>query len=406
MLDIYKFNKNQLYMIYKNSNFFTTNNFFKNHELYDIKNIIETSKETLNQIITEKEFINNFKEKIKNILTKLNYIFIQVNQIGSVIEYNKIYNDYFKTKNIKKIIPQSLIDKMFKQKIINCITHHKINNEIIYLEWTIFIYYKSSIDPIIYLIGNDQSKRKKLESKIIDMKKFDALGRLASGLSHDFKNYLTCINGYLELMEENKKYDHEIIEAALTTGNNAFKLVEQISSFSKSSSLFFDDFSLTQFFDSIKQIVKPLISENILIKIENNTNKNLMIEGDKDKLLQVILNLAINAKDAILECDKKKGTISIILSLLDYDKIHNTIKNNFNLKKSIYIKIAIIDNGVGIPPEVVQKIFEPFYTTKIKGTGLGLSIVLGIIKKHSGGLEINTIKNKGTTIFLYLPIKK
>lgn len=239
-------------------------------------------------------------------------------------------------------------------------------------------------------IGIDLTETKKLNEQIIKTQRMDLLGQLAGGLAHDFGNIITSINGFSRLIAtrtEDEKIKH-YAESIERSGYRAYELVKNLLAFSRNEVAQNVKFDVVSIAGEVADILTGAVSSNITIT-SDLPEFQLVVKGDPGKIHQCILNLCINARDAI--GTKKDGTILI-----------RAKKAGDNLSR---IFIEVEDNGSGIPPDIIDKIFDPFFSTKEKkaGTGLGLSVVYGIMKTHQGEIHIDTRPGEGTTFTLDLP---
>ncbi len=246
----------------------------------------------------------------------------------------------------------------------------------------------------------DITEKKKLESQLLRSQRMESVGTLASGIAHDMNNVLTPIMLSQELLRE-KLTDEEsqrllnTIERSTQRGAN---LMKQVMSFSKGVEGERNALQVAHIVSEIREIAKETFPRSI--KIRTDIPKDLWtISGDATQLHQVIMNLCVNARDAM----SNGGILSISAENLFIDEDYAHI--NTEAKIGPYIVITVSDTGTGIPPEVMDRIFEPFFTTKEhgKGTGLGLSTALGIVKSHGGFITIYSEVGKGTVFKVYLP---
>ncbi len=249
---------------------------------------------------------------------------------------------------------------------------------------------------------SDISERKQLEEQLFQAQKMDSLGRLAGGVAHDLNNMLTPILGYAELLQsktgDGSPYHndlHQIQEAAL----RARELTQQLLAFGRKQVLELRSFDLSGIITGYEKILRRTIRENIELEIIT-PDEPLPIRSDMAKVGQIIVNLAINAQDAMPE----GGTLGITTSrvLVDHDNPHMPRE----LETGEYALIQVSDTGKGMDNDTLKYIFEPFYTTKKIGTGLGLSTVYGIVTQQNGSITVKSIPGKGTTFYVYLPISK
>jgi PAS domain S-box-containing protein len=242
----------------------------------------------------------------------------------------------------------------------------------------------------IAAIGIDITETKRLNEILIHTQRMDTLGKMASGLAHDFKNVLTIVNGYARLIAD-KAEDSKLTtwaEAILVAGERATTLTKNLLTFGKGEVVEQKEFVINDLIREVEQMLPPILKSGVMLDVvlpEQACN----VLGDSGKIHQCILNLCINARDAM--AGRQNSKISIKL----------TTKSGKHL-------IAVQDNGTGIPPDIIDKIFDPFFSTKKKGdgTGLGLSVVYGIVKSHNGEIIVNSRPGEGATFTISLPAMK
>ena len=242
--------------------------------------------------------------------------------------------------------------------------------------------------------------RKELEERIRDTQKLESIGRLAGGVSHDLNNLLTPILGYGELLEENLQPEdpnrssvEEIVRAAI----RAKELVSQLLAFSRRQTLEFRVIDLNAVVLSFENLLKRTIRENIRIDLISSGSP-VWVVGDAGQLEQVLMNLTLNAQDAMPE----GGELTVRTGVTQLEKRDARIHGD--TEPGIYGVLEITDTGAGMDEETMQKIFEPFFSTKGKlGTGLGMATVHGIVRQHHGGVSIASEPGTGTVISVYIP---
>ncbi|RHX91893.1 hybrid sensor histidine kinase/response regulator [Leptospira stimsonii] len=244
------------------------------------------------------------------------------------------------------------------------------------------------------------SERKTAEEIVRQAQKMESIGLLAGGVAHDFNNLLTMIMGSAEVMklriENNSDLNKQIlriIEAAKRGGS----ITKQLLLFSRPGSSELKPISISHIIREVTDILSFSLPKNISIETKIDLT-NGIIQGDSGHLHQVILNLALNARDAMPD----GGKITIRETTARGEEVRKKYPSG---KATDYVCILVSDTGKGMSPETKQRIFEPFFTTKErgKGTGLGLSIVDTITKNHFGFIDVESIANKGTTFKLYFP---
>ncbi len=246
----------------------------------------------------------------------------------------------------------------------------------------------------------DVTEMKELEAQLLQAQKMEAIGTLAGGIAHDFNNILATIQGYVELSlmsisEDNPIYRNlkQIHRAAV----KAASLVQQLLLFSRKQPLIITTLNPNKVIEGLIKMLRRLIGENIEVKTDLEEGIWL-IRGDEGNIEQVIMNLVINARDAM----PHGGTLVI--------KTENVVVGKKYPHPESYpgkfVCITVQDTGVGMDKEVIKRIFEPFFTTKERGTGLGLSVVYGIVKKHNGWIDVQSEPGKGSIFRVYLPAIK
>ncbi|MDD4155211.1 MAG: response regulator [Candidatus Cloacimonetes bacterium] len=248
----------------------------------------------------------------------------------------------------------------------------------------------------------EQQKQEKLKEQLLQSQKLESLGQLAGGIAHDFNNILNIILGYGELLLHTLPEDfHKIneIQEIVKAGQKAADLTHQLLVFSRKNITEMKIFDINETIKDIKKLLSRLLKENI--SLTTNLSENLeQIEADPTHIYQILMNLILNARDAL----PNGGNITIETSNVTVD---DKYKNNYyDLQLGKYILLIISDNGIGMPKQIMDKIFEPFFTTKEigKGTGLGLSTVYGIINQIKGKIYVASKQNKGTIFKIFFPI--
>ena len=253
--------------------------------------------------------------------------------------------------------------------------------------------------------GRDITESKIAREQLKHVQKLEAIGQLAGGIAHDFNNMLGGIVGFAELIimqSPAKKIIREYSKNIIDTSEKAGELTQQLLAFArkgKSSSTPIDVHS------SIKRaidILKRSIKKNVRIELFLNA-KNSMIIGDPTQIQNIILNLGINARDAI--GDENEGVFTIETTTISLSA-EFCEQSDFKIKPQDYILIIARDNGSGMNKEVLEHIFEPFFTTKEvgKGTGLGLASIYGAVTSHAGAITATSEPGQGAEFNIFLPL--
>lgn len=247
----------------------------------------------------------------------------------------------------------------------------------------------------------EENDRKTLEDQLLHVQKIEAIGQLAGGVAHDFNNLLTPILVYADMVQHKLSSNDALrskMEGILLAAHKAKDLTQKLLTFGRKQQLCAEQHDINDIISSLMDIIKRTIRENISITSNLSTNP-AMIQADRGQIEQILLNLSINAQDAI----GNQGTISIETGHVILDNEY--VRLHPGLAPGRYILLSFKDSGCGMSDEVLKHIFEPFYTTKPvgHGTGLGLATVYGIVQQHKGHIMVESHIGHGTTFFIYLP---
>lgn len=248
-----------------------------------------------------------------------------------------------------------------------------------------------------------EEDRRNLEAQVQHAQKLESLGILAGGIAHDFNNLLMGILGnadlaLMELSSESsaRRYLIDIEE----TSRRAAELCRQMLAYAGKGRFVVEPLNLSSVVEDMAHLLNISVSKKAVLKF-NLATELPALEGDATQVRQVIMNLITNASDALAD---QSGTITLTTALITCDR--NYLKGTYvdeNLTEGDYIYLEVADTGCGMPPEVVSRIFDPFYTTKFTGRGLGLAAVLGIVRSHGGSIKVYTEPNVGTSVKVLFP---
>ena len=239
------------------------------------------------------------------------------------------------------------------------------------------------------------------EVQLQQAQKMEAVGRLAGGVAHDFNNLLTVIRGYSEIVAGALDKNGPVrphIEEVLKAADRASSLTSQLLAFSRKQVLELRIVKINEVVSNVDKLLRRLIGEDIRLVTLLRANIE-WVKADPSQLEQVLINLAVNARDAMPE----GGTLTIETATVELDDTFT--RNHLDLTPGLYTRLSLTDTGCGMDKDTLSKLFEPFFTTKEpgKGTGLGLSIVHGIMKQSRGLIQVSSEPGLGTTFTLYLP---
>ena len=260
-----------------------------------------------------------------------------------------------------------------------------------------------SDDEQAYVMGTfqDITDRKALESQLRQAQKLEAIGQLAGGVAHDFNNILAAIMMHLGLLQMNPALDEHTRQALKeleAAARRAANLTRQLLMFSRRSVLAVKPLDLNEVVENLLKMLRRLIGEHIDLRFDGKSNLPL-VEADAGMLEQVLMNLAVNARDAM----PKGGRITITTNLVELSAAEATL--NLNRLAGRFVQLSVADTGAGMDSDTLKRLFEPFFTTKEagKGTGLGLATVHGIAAQHKGWVEVESQVGQGTTFRVFLP---
>lgn len=251
------------------------------------------------------------------------------------------------------------------------------------------------------MVLRDITEKKRMEVKILQAQKIDSIGNLAGGIAHDFNNILTAILGSASIMKRKVKGDEKwikYVDLIETTSRRGAGVTRQLLTFARKNSPHVQPLDLNIIIDQTIKLLVATIPKSIHIKCELSAEPAI-VEGDDGQLQQAILNLCLNARDAM----PNGGVLVINCRPVYLDEEH--AMQFHDGKPGKYIMVSIADSGCGIPSQILNHIYEPFFTTKEqgKGTGLGLSVVYGVVRGHDGYISVNSEIDSGTIFSLYLP---
>lgn len=323
---------------------------------------------------------NLVKASIKEIKTIFDFI-------SEDDEKKKLTRWFTESRKADHFISQFEVDTQQGYKTISCtLSHASFENE-----------------PLITCLMHDITEQVKLEEELYQSRKMDALGQLSGGIAHDFNNMLAGIIGAAEVVKFSVKENtsgYKMLNLILQSAERASDLTSKLLAFSRKGQIRSTPVNLHEIITETIQILKSSIDKQITITSSLEAEISQVI-GDPSQLQNAILNLAINARDAI----QGQGTIKINTHQKQVTSNEcNSIP--FPITEGTYIVVTICDSGCGISKEHLQSIFEPFFTTKEegKGTGLGLAAVYGTIVDHNGAITVDSIPGEGTTFSILLPV--
>jgi two-component system cell cycle sensor histidine kinase/response regulator CckA len=252
---------------------------------------------------------------------------------------------------------------------------------------------------ILYAL--DTTDFRKVEEQLAQAQKMNAVGQLAGGVAHDFNNVLQAIIGYSDLLLANHRPTDPSFQDIMQIKQNANRaagLVRQLLAFSRRQTLRPEVLNLNDQLYDLSMLLKRLLGERVALDLSHGRDL-WFVKADVNQFEQVVVNLAVNARDAM------PGGGKLAIRTANVTASEAARLNVSGMPAADYVMIEVSDTGSGMTPEIVEKIFEPFFTTKEvgKGTGLGLSTVFGIVKQSGGYIDVDSTPGEGTTFRIYLP---
>jgi PAS domain S-box-containing protein len=249
-------------------------------------------------------------------------------------------------------------------------------------------------------IIRDMSEKRALEEQYRQSQKMEAVGKLAGGIAHDFNNLLTAIQGYAIMLKDGLEpgsTQHDDVGEILRASERAASLTSQLLAFSRQQVLAPRAVRLSDSLRSVEPMLRRLLGEHIDVVVRPVDVTDIM--ADPGQIEQVILNLAVNARDAMLDGGR------LVLETHEFTADDAFSRAHAGVKPGDYVVLVVSDTGCGMDEATAARIFEPFFTTKEvgKGTGLGLSTVYGVVQQSGGAIEVDSEPNRGTTFTIYLP---
>ncbi|MEA2101926.1 MAG: PAS domain S-box protein [Thermodesulfobacteriota bacterium] len=248
-----------------------------------------------------------------------------------------------------------------------------------------------------------QDEKEDLYRQLIESQKMETMGRMAGGIAHDFNNIITALMGQSDLLLARSGSDPRMaggLEKISLVLKKASALTKQILTFSRGQMIHAVPLNLDPVIKETIEIIKGGINKDIAIEIRRSTPGRLWnIKADRTNMEQIIMNLVINASDAMQEGGR------LLIETRNKVVSGKEVSNMPGSRTGEYVQLRVSDTGRGIDQEILPKIFEPFFTTKSMsgGTGLGLSVVYGIVCQHKGWIDVKSSPDKGTAFEIYLP---
>ena len=256
---------------------------------------------------------------------------------------------------------------------------------------------------LVHCYVEDITNRLSLEAQLRQAQKMESVGQLAAGVAHDFNNMLTVIEGHSGMLLDKPSLPAEVREAAQAVffaAERAASLTRQLLMFSRKNVMQTKLLDLREVVANLSKMLQRLLGETIRLEFHSAAETPL-VRGDTGMIEQVLMNLAVNGRDAM----PKGGTLNVTCDLVEVEEGY--LETHHDARCGSFVRLTVADSGCGMDEATMARIFEPFFTTKEigKGTGLGLATVYGIVKQHEGWIEVESEVGKGTTFHVFLPAR-
>ncbi len=297
------------------------------------------------------------------------------------------------------VLPREMVERGLSDQMLSTM-NIRSSGEIFPVEISVKLQ-KWGDQDVMLVVVRDVTEAQLAQKRALLQDRLAAVGQLAAGIAHDFNNILGTIMLYSELLLNDPSISSQGKERIDTIFNQAKRgstLTTQVLDFSRRSIMEKHSFDLVPFFTDLEELLSRTLPENVKINMDFNGESGYFINADPTRMQQAIMNLALNARDAM----PKGGELSFAL---DQNEVQAEQPPYPGMKTGSWVSIRVSDSGTGIDPDVMLHIYEPFFTTKPqgKGTGLGLSQVYGIVKQHNGFIDAESTPGEGTTFIIYLP---
>ena len=334
---------------------------------------------------TPQEFINLIFLQVAALLVAVTIHLARVNFIRRITQFR--YRDQVREKDLERALSQG---EMVRQELDHRVAERTQELQVAYDRLTEQLEEQAQLE----------NQRRELESELHHAQRLESVGQLAGGVAHDFNNLLTVIGGNIDLVvrksDELGEREGAWLNEARKATQRAAELTSELLAYSRKQPVVFEPIDPVEVVGGVRKMIERAAGENVILELDLNQTRGCIL-GGRGQIEQVVLNLVLNACDAM----PMGGKLKIVLDeVAQFSGIGHE-----NTDAGPYIRLRFIDNGIGMEAEVREKIFEPFFTTKEtgKGTGLGLSVVHGIVSQHRGFVDVKSSRSAGTTVSVYLP---
>ncbi|HZF00746.1 MAG TPA: ATP-binding protein [Methylomirabilota bacterium] len=364
-------------------------------ELGHLAKIFDRMAESLQQRIKEREKLAVFAQLNPNAA-------MEFSADGSLVYFNDASKKL--SQSVAKEHPREILPVRTDEIIHDCLASGRSRQHLetkINGRTFLWSFHPMSSTGVVHCYAEDITEQLNLEEQLRQSQKMESIGQLAAGVAHDFNNILTIIQGHSSALLAKPNLPPEVldpIQAVYFASERAASLTRQLLMFSRKNMMQPKQLDLRDVVGNMNKMLSRLLGENIALQFQS-PEKLPPVQGDGGMIEQVVMNLSVNARDAMPGGGKLTIRLEAMTIGADYLEKHP------DARAGNFVQLSVSDTGIGMDGMTMTHIFEPFFTTKEigKGTGLGLATVYGIVKQHDGWIEVSSEKDKGTTFHVFFP---
>jgi len=386
--------------------------------------IMENSAGETEEIVGMARDITNIKEtekKYRSLFEEVKDVVFSADLNGQLLDINPAGLELLEFSSEKEALETNLKDTIFSEKTAYDTFCAKLKKDGYVRNYELSLMNRKGKEVNVILTANvirntageitayrgimkDITEQRALQRQLIQAQKMESIGTLAGGVAHDFNNIMTAILGYASIMKMNITDDHPFsnyLNTIESSANRAAQLTNQLLAFARAGKHNVKVFNINTIVKETVDLIKETFNRSI--NIESSLGEELpFIEGDANQIQQIIMNLCVNARDAMPD----GGMLTVRTDAARITRRY--VESHLGAKKGDYVRLTVSDTGVGIDERIIGRIFDPFFTTKGpgEGTGLGLSVVYGVVKNHGGYIDARSKLGEGSIFEIFFPVAR
>ncbi|HOO71427.1 MAG TPA: PAS domain S-box protein [Spirochaetota bacterium] len=380
---------------------------------------IEVIKDVTDIVLKEEALLKSEK-RYSEILEEIDDGYYEVDLEGNLTFFNNAmakiigytrdelkgvnYRSFMDNENAKKVL--ATFNQVYRSKVPARAFDWELTRKdgtTCFVETSVSLLRHDSGNPAgFHGLARDVTLKKNLEEQLLQAQKMESIGKLAGGIAHDFNNMLTPIMGYAQMLLDQHSADdprRENVEQIMHSAERSRDLVRQLLAFARKQTLEMNPVSLNVIIENFEKMLRRTLHENVSIETDLDPESGLIL-ADTGQVEQVLLNLSVNAQDAMPD----GGTLYIKTGTTLFDESAARLHQGSGIGP--YVTLTVSDTGQGMNKLTLTKVFDPFFTTKGYGTGLGLSTVYGIVKQHGGYISAQSEQGRGSSFTIYFPMQQ